>query len=288
MIFDLRQSLLYAKFMESLGWKAIKLSTGQFIYLKKFPLFGGFIKAPRINLPFSLEEIEKYAKKNSVFRVIIEPKEINMQFYSNLKKYGYKINLSPYSPTKTVIISLKNTPERLFNFFSSERKRAIKRAIKNRLEIRLTKDINLFLKIPSFLPFFLNPLFNKETKKFWAFFSKNNSFLLIASYQKKPIAGLLIATFKNCGYYWQARNNNYGKNLGAPSLLVFEAFKILRKYGFDFFDFEGIYDPRFPVKSWLGFSHFKQGFGGKILSLPGSFIKNYFRSKFLKLFPGIA
>jgi lipid II:glycine glycyltransferase (peptidoglycan interpeptide bridge formation enzyme) len=38
-------------------------------------------------------------------------------------------------------------------------------------------------------------------------------------------------------------------------------------------DFEGIYDERFPNKDWLGFSHFKKSFGGSEILFPGSVTK---------------
>jgi lipid II:glycine glycyltransferase (peptidoglycan interpeptide bridge formation enzyme) len=46
-----------------------------------------------------------------------------------------------------------------------------------------------------------------------------------------------------------------------------------KKRGAKMFDFEGIYDSRFPNKSWLGFTHFKKSFGGKEVEYPGCFVK---------------
>jgi lipid II:glycine glycyltransferase (peptidoglycan interpeptide bridge formation enzyme) len=43
--------------------------------------------------------------------------------------------------------------------------------------------------------------------------------------------------------------------------------------GCKIFDFEGIYDSRFPIKSWLGFTHFKKQFGGNEIAYPGCYIK---------------
>lgn len=46
-----------------------------------------------------------------------------------------------------------------------------------------------------------------------------------------------------------------------------------KKRGCKIFDFEGIYDERFPNKSWLGFTHFKKSFGGYEVSYPGTYTK---------------
>jgi lipid II:glycine glycyltransferase (peptidoglycan interpeptide bridge formation enzyme) len=47
--------------------------------------------------------------------------------------------------------------------------------------------------------------------------------------------------------------------------LVWEALKLAKKRGCRIFDFEGIYDERFPkaAASWKGFTKFKEGFGGE-------------------------
>jgi len=49
--------------------------------------------------------------------------------------------------------------------------------------------------------------------------------------------------------------------------------KLAKKMGCKIFDFEGIYDDRFPLKSWLGFSRFKKSFGGLEVEYPGAYSK---------------
>jgi lipid II:glycine glycyltransferase (peptidoglycan interpeptide bridge formation enzyme) len=36
---------------------------------------------------------------------------------------------------------------------------------------------------------------------------------------------------------------------------------------------EGIFDERFPIPAWRGFTKFKKGFGGKITKYPGAYQK---------------
>ncbi len=77
-------------------------------------------------------------------------------------------------------------------------------------------------------------------------------------------------------YYWLAAATNLGKKLFAPTLLVWEVLKTAKKNGCEVFDFEGIYDERYPIKSWLGFTKFKEGFGGKEILYPPSLVKSRF------------
>jgi len=74
-------------------------------------------------------------------------------------------------------------------------------------------------------------------------------------------------------YYYYAFTSKKGRKLLAQYELVWEAIKLAKKRGCKTFDLEGIYDPRFPVKSWCGFSHFKKSFGGKEINYPGCFRK---------------
>lgn len=87
------------------------------------------------------------------------------------------------------------------------------------------------------------------------------------------LAGILLIIEEKTAHYFYAASSPLGRNLCAPSLLTWEAMKLAKKKGCTIFDFEGIYDERFPQKSWQGFSYFKESFGGEILSYPGRFIK---------------
>ena len=70
-----------------------------------------------------------------------------------------------------------------------------------------------------------------------------------------------------------AASTTNGKQLFVPTMLVWEAIKLGKKLGKKYFDFEGIYDERFPLKAWKGFTRFKQSFGGKEVVFPGTLRK---------------
>jgi len=89
-----------------------------------------------------------------------------------------------------------------------------------------------------------------------------------SSCPSKPLAGALFLFNKDKSHYWEAASTRKGNRLSAPSLLVWEGIKIARQKGCKIFDLEGIYDERFPNKSWLGFTHFKKEFGGKQVEFP--------------------
>jgi lipid II:glycine glycyltransferase (peptidoglycan interpeptide bridge formation enzyme) len=63
-------------------------------------------------------------------------------------------------------------------------------------------------------------------------------------------------------FYWHNGSLDIGKKLFAPTLCIWEAILECKRRRLKVFDFEGLYDERFPNKntSWKGFSRFKLGF----------------------------
>jgi len=293
MSIDIRQSPQYAKYIESIGWQVKKLGKWNVI-IKKFPLIGSLIKIQRIDPPIPFEEIENLAKKYRAFQIIIEPSFVPQNLYTPQIPKGYKPLKSPFIPTKTLILDLKRTEKEIFASFSKNKRRDVRIAKRNKLIIKegtpqqfyeLKKKFLLRKKI---LPFGMK----KEIFPLCETFGKNANILLVYSPNtparhasqacegvagrpntpknpNSPLAGILLLFHNKTAYYWQAASTEKGKKLLAPTILLWKAIKLAKKKGCTKFDFEGIYDERFPKnKSWLGFTHFKQGFGGKEVKFP--------------------
>ncbi len=93
-----------------------------------------------------------------------------------------------------------------------------------------------------------------------------------------PIAAVWLAGFsKNECLYVQTGITKVGYQNLANYLIVWEALKYAKKQGYKVFDFEGIYDPRFPKErgSWKNFTEFKKRFHGNIIEYPNPYIKIY-------------
>ena len=290
---DIRQSPIYGHFMEKIGWRMEQVGKWQ-AFIKQFLFLGSFIKIQRIKKPIPFAEIEELAKKYRAFKVAIEPdnpleESLEKEFY----EHGYRINNSPFLPTKTLKVDLDLPVEQIFSLFREAKRRAVRRAIKNGAVIKESDDIENFIQMKNnqlgILKFFLGHFQKKEIIALWQTFFPKNAILLLAfksaktdtssstqayaSSGDKPIAGVLLLFYDEVAYYWLAAATNEGKKLFAPSLLVWEAIKLAKKRGGRIFDFEGIYDPRFPQKSWSGFSKFKKGFGGKEITWSPPLVK---------------
>lgn len=267
---DIRQSPQFARFMHDIGWQVEKIADN-FVYLRRFPFLGYFAKIPRIKPPFPFTEIAHLIGTKKVFRLKIAPLVIinNRRYQPYPKQFikkGYKIENSPFNPTTDIHINLTQTEEEIFNSFSSAKRRAVRRAVKNGITVKETGDIESFVQIRKKQYFPVGFLVTSEMKALWKnFYPKNASLLLAYTTTKTPIAGILLLLYDNIAYYWFASALPIGKKLFAPTLLVWEALKLSKKRGYKIFSFEGIYDERFPkaAASWKGFTKFKEGFGGK-------------------------
>lgn len=88
-------------------------------------------------------------------------------------------------------------------------------------------------------------------------------------------AGAIFLIENKIAYYWQAFSGAEGRKSLAQYKIVWEGIMKSKAAGAKILDFEGIYDERFPDKSWKGFSHFKKSFGGNEVEYPGTFSKIY-------------
>ncbi len=268
---DLRQSHQWASYLKSIGWKIEKINN-TFIYLKKIPLLGWFIKIQRPE-KLNLDIISFVENKYHPFQLSVEPSN-NHQIKLS-RKLHFKLSNSPSLPTKTLQIDLTKSSSKILKQMSPKTRYNIRLSQKRNIKVFHSKNIKEFAN------FWRN---NFERKRFhfmsqqkniiaiyYAF--DKNAHILFAKKNKTFIAVLLILIHDKTTYYMYAAANNKGRKNFAPTLLTWEAILLAKKKGCKVFDFDGIYDERFPITSWQGFTKFKEGFGGYEVKYPGCYIK---------------
>ncbi len=273
---DVRQTPEYATFLSQLGWQIIMAKSCQ-IYIKKVPLLPFFIaKILRANNIPTNDELKQLMKKYKIMFIKIAPFSLitnNQQLITN------KWDASPSIPTKTIWLDLTKTENQLLQEVQAKTRYNIKLSQRKNLQINATPGnkissqqlrnfYHLWAKTPPFT-WWLKPSF-KELQSLVKSFGKKCFFVFIFLNHKSYIlnqivAGCLILTSKNMSFYWHNCSSPEGKRLFAPTLCVWEAIRESKKRGLQIFDLEGIYDERYGSfhKSWLGFTRFKQGFGGE-------------------------
>lgn len=291
---DIRQSDQFASFMQDIGWRVEKINATR-AYIRKLPFLGNFAKIPRPLPPFDYQSMAGLKKKLKAYQFKIAPFVLSTdKNYQNIRNdffnLGFKTENFPFNPTTTLQIDLTQSEEKLFKNFTEAKRRAVRKAIKNNVVVRESNNIEEFIAVRKKQYFPLGFMIVPEMKSLWKNFYPDNAALLLAYITlpnsqithiqaiasigvMKPVAGILLLFYNKVAYYWFASSLKLGKKLFAPTLLVWEALKFAKKRGCKTFDFEGIYDERFPKasESWRGFTKFKEGFGGEKIVLMENF-----------------
>jgi len=285
---DIRQTPQYANYLRKIGWEVERVAEINY-FIKKISILGSVLKLQRPE-EIRLNEIRELSKKYRSFQIIVEPKsELDTNLLSSV---GFRLSRSPYLPTKTLILDLILPANHLINNMRKDARAAIIKAKGPKIislnyekgiqiEAKLTKSgNNLHITIGTFrdawkkavgfkryVPPLPHLIALKES-------FKNNCLLLVA---EDSSSGAIFLIGEKIAYYWQAFTNKQGRKNHTQYKIVWEGILWAKARGAKVFDFEGIYDERFPQKSWLGFSHFKNSFGGEMIKYPGAFTKFGFR-----------
>jgi lipid II:glycine glycyltransferase (peptidoglycan interpeptide bridge formation enzyme) len=90
--------------------------------------------------------------------------------------------------------------------------------------------------------------------------------LLVAEYESKMIAGIILSIYGDMGTYVHGASSNEYRNSMAPHLLQWNAIKMSKEKNCKYYDFNGI-----DENKWPGVTRFKKGFGGEEVEYPGTY-----------------
>ncbi len=267
---DIRQTPEYAHYLSCVGWIVERKDNVNY-FIKKIPLIGSLIKIQRPEKT-DLHNIAKLAKKYRAFQIVLEPNlTVSVtHIHDRLLHKGYKLSKSPYLPTKTMLLDLKLSEKKLLTNLKKDARYAIKKNEKLELRRYSLEEIEEFRQVwKSAVNFkrYISPINQLSALK--KTFAENC--LLITDNQKR--GGAIFLKTKDIAYYWQAFTDKKGRKAQIQYKIIWDGILWAKKSGCKIFDFEGIFDERFPNKSWLGFTHFKKSFGGKEVEYPGCFVK---------------
>jgi len=273
---DIRQSEEYARYLSQTGW-VVEKKNGVYFFIKKFPLIGAFMKVQRPER-ISYRDIELLSNKYRVFQVIVEPLNTRLDSAKRADRNspftgcGFK-KASPYLPGKTLELDLTKSENTLFKNLKKDARYALRKTQNS--NIKSQNDIENFRNIWRIaVPFKRHVPSEKSLNHLKESFGEN-CLLITASLPRhgEVTAGAIFLKTKDRAYYWHAFTSKEGRRVLAQYRIVWEGLLWAKKSGCKVFDFEGIYDERFPNKKWLGFTHFKKSLGGRVVEYPGAFSK---------------
>ena len=242
---DLRQSAPYARYISSIGWRVEKIG-GVNVFIRGL----GIAKIQRADIPADFPKIP------GVWMTKLEP--LNKQIPKGFRQDGW-----PLLASKTQRVDLNN----------------IKPKKDCRYILRKYSVSGIRYSVNNFEIFYEIWIKSAKRKSLWIPKEKNY-YSLIKCFDKNCFcitisdqAGAVILIHNSVAYYYYAGATGEGTKQNLPYLVVWKAMQEAKKRGCKIWDWEGIYDERWPNKSWKGFTHFKKSFGGYEIEFPGSFTR---------------
>lgn len=175
----------------------------------------------------------------------------------------------------TQLLNLEESIETIFQNFSKNHKRSIKKAKKHNIEIHTIKEDN---DIQSFITLYeqmyskkgINSEFKNPRESLSSIISlinaKHCGICLGVFHENKLIGGLIMLKQGNSLFYRIGCTNNQTNKIPTLHIAFFEAIKIAKVMKVKYFDFGGYAVT--PDNQLIGINRFKSGFGGQIVKYP--------------------
>ena len=270
---DFHQSQEYTKYMKSINWDVVTINASEElkprinIFLRKIGPFR-IAKIQRSKYLPDLKELLSILKTNKVFMCKIEPDYDSERISEKLiADYHFKIDKSPLLGTKTIRVDISAEQNKILSSFKKDCRYVLKKLFltNHNIEIGNSDKFYEIWRISAKRKNLWIPNKNEYLNCLKAF--ENKAFVITVDNE----AGALILIHNKTAFYFYAGATKIGTKNNLPYLVVWEAIKEAKNRGCRTWDFEGIFDTRWPNKSWKGFSHFKRGFGGDEVNFPGCF-----------------
>ena len=266
------QSWVWGEFQKNLGFKVHRFSSSDYInQAVEISLMAGknYLYSPRGplgNVTDAQKDIRELATTDhSIVFARIEPNE-----KQNLPKAVKEIQ-----PTDNWVLDLTQTEEQILAGMKPKTRYNINLAQRKGVTVRhggkedLLEVYKLLMETAGRNKFRLHP-----QNYYWQMYetlSPNNVKILIAEYQGKPLACMLLTVFGDSAVYMHGGSSSAVKEAMAPYVLHWEAIKLSKSLGCKYYDFGGIAPQDAVNHPWSGISRFKRGFGGFEVNFPGTY-----------------
>ncbi len=261
------------------------------VLIRKIPIFGKFMYSSRgpvcdIYNKKVLKQLKdglcELAKRENAFILKIEPdiKSDEKKFREIVEELGFKIKddaknfAEEIQPRYVFRLDIKGkTEEEVFENFHSKTRYNIRLATKKGVEIRegTKNDLKVFHKIMIETGkrdgFIIRPLSYFE--KMYDELAPNHMKLLMAYYDEKPIAGIILIMYGRKTWYLYGASSNEHRNLMPNYLLQWKAIQEAINSKHDMYDFRGVCGIVDETHPQYGLYRFKKGFGAEFTEFIG-------------------
>jgi lipid II:glycine glycyltransferase (peptidoglycan interpeptide bridge formation enzyme) len=269
------------------GWRPVRFildrETGAQILFRRLPLglTLGYMPKPAFSNKFLAvsdlfwKEVDSICKKNHAVFLKIEPDEWD---YESADTWHVTLRTSPHNiqPPRTITIDLKDSEELILARMKPKTRYNIRLAEKKGVTVRKWDDISAFHEMMTVTGGRDN--FGVHSKEYYQrayelFHPKGTCELLVAEYEGKPLAALMVFANGNRAWYVYGASNDEERNRMPTYALQWEAIRWAKAHGCEEYDLWGVPDENeesleanFETRHdglW-GVYRFKRGFGGPL------------------------
>lgn len=291
---DFHQSSAYQEMLRQGGCKIEKLDDHQAAFITRMILvpFCSRMILQRVENPQVLSAVKSLARRHRGVVARVAPDAIlgspeAQAWEKALKAHGFHLDADPIAPTRTIWIDLSRSEDALLADMKSKTRYNVRLSMRRGLEYCVYTGKELLAADGKFLEF--HTIYSQNCQRIGMpppppqalrrFFTTLGDLLFtIHAYEPGGQVCAVVAYI----HYGDTLNYEFngtteaGRHDFAADLLVWAGMQEGKRRGGKWFDFDGLFDERFPGdEDWKGFSHFKSGFGGQEVLYPGTYIKRW-------------
>ncbi len=289
----LLQTAQWGLLKSSFGWTAkwlIQGESGIQLLFRRLPFGFTLAYAPKPASGFEnlLPAIDEICRQQKAIFLKVEPNFWETEFNPS-STIQTAFNPSPHSiqPPRTVIVSLEGSEEDILARMKQKCRYNIRLAEKKGVTVRAWDDLNGFHRLMQITGgrdgFGVHSLAYYQ-KAYQLFKPTGMAEILVAEFEGKPLAALMVFAVGKLAYYLYGASTNEERNRMPAYILQWEAMKWAKAIGCSEYDLWGVPDApeeeleaNFETRSdglW-GVYRFKRGFGGQVLRAAQSLDRVY-------------
>jgi lipid II:glycine glycyltransferase (peptidoglycan interpeptide bridge formation enzyme) len=274
----------WGELKKDFGWKPVRVLSGNAgvqILFRRLPLGYtiGYMPKPVMSNEFQSaefwREVDLICKKNNAVFLKIEP-DVWDDESPDTWHVAFRTTPHNIQPPRTIIVSIDEDEEKILARMKPKCRYNIRLAEKKGVTVRAWDDIAAFHEMMAVTGGRDN--FGVHTKEYYQraydlFHPKGMCELLLAEYEGKPLASLMIFANGKRAWYVYGASNNEERNRMPTYLIQWEAIRWAKARGCEEYDLWGVPDENEEILEaqfesrhdglW-GVYRFKRGFGGEV------------------------
>jgi peptidoglycan pentaglycine glycine transferase (the first glycine) len=225
-----------------------------------------------------LSRLETVAREQRAIFVKIDPdvRADRTDVRERLEQRGWRASWEQIQFRNTMLIDLRRPEEELLAAMKGKTRYNVRLASKRGVQVDLggMENLRLFFEMyttTSIRDDFIIRPFSYYEDAWGSFVSQGRAELLLARYEGKVLAGLMLLYYGDKAWYMYGASSERHRNLMPNHLLQWEAMRRAKAAGYSFYDMWGAPDVLDESDPLWGVYRFKEGFGGEFTSYMGAY-----------------